>query len=183
MVIYNSPFRVTVNAKNEQNSKYRVECSDGMIDVEVEDIVTLTDIDKDLEVKGLVNRTVANVNSQVGDTVLARHPHYKDTYAPGVVVRLGVDKLYQIRFYDGTEGFIRRSETHQVDPGRFEKMVDYILQLEQRWIDQTVVARFDPTGIYKIGFTLSNTILYYPYFSYGERPDRVGSRILNRIGR
>ena len=70
------------------------------------------------------------------------------------MVRIGVDKLYQIRFYDGTEGLIRRSETHEVEPDRFEKIVDFILQLEQRWIDETVIARHDSTGIYKIGETL-----------------------------
>ena len=77
------------------------------------------------------------------------------TYAPGVIVKKGLEKTYQVRFYDGTEGMIRKSETHRVEPERFENIVDFILQLEQRWIDENVIARDDKTGVYKIGKPLA----------------------------
>jgi len=128
-------YRVTVNAKND-DGKYRVECSEGLVDITAEDIVNLTNIGDELEVE---------------ETVIASHPHYQATYAPGVIVKKGLEKTYQVRFYDGTEGMIRKSETHRVEPERFENIVDFILQLEQRWIDENVIARDDKTGVYKIG--------------------------------
>ena len=45
----NSQFRVTVNAKND-DGKYRVECSEGLVDITAEDIVNLTNIGDELEV-------------------------------------------------------------------------------------------------------------------------------------
>ena len=62
-----------------------------------------------------------------------------------------MSKKIQVRFYDGTEGIIRKSETHLVNPERFESIVDYIISLEQRWINEKVIARDDNTGVYKIG--------------------------------
>jgi len=38
-----------VNAKND-DGKYRVECSEGLVDITAEDIVNLTDIGDELEV-------------------------------------------------------------------------------------------------------------------------------------
>ena len=68
-----------------------------------------------------------------------------------------------MRFYDGTEGIIRKSETHQVDPNRFESIVDYIISLEQRWINEKVIARDDTNGLYKIGTKIlsQNTVNNY----------------------
>ena len=71
-------------------------------------------------------------------------------------MKKGLEKTYQVRFYDGTEGMIRKSETHRVEPERFENIVDFILQLEQRWIDENVIARDDKTGVYKIGKPTQN---------------------------
>lgn len=129
-------YRVTINECNE-SGKYRVESSEGLIDIDEVDIVSLTPIETELKVE---------------DTVIASHPHYQATYAPGVIVKDALEQnQYQVRFYDGTEGIIRKSETHQVDPNRFESIVDYIISLEQRWINEKVIARDDTNGLYKIG--------------------------------
>ena len=48
-ICLNSLFRVTVNAKND-DGKYRVECSEGLVDITAEDIVNLTNIGDELEV-------------------------------------------------------------------------------------------------------------------------------------
>lgn len=94
------------------------------------------------------------------DTVVAKHPNYQSTYAPGVVVKISSDRVYQVRFYDGTEGLISKTETHHVEPDRFEKVVDFILNLEQRWIGETIIARDDRSGIYKLGFLIK----YHSFF-------------------
>jgi len=131
-------YRVTITEHN--GSDYRVnpvESSEGLIDIKAGDIVPLTPIDVDL---------------QKEDTVIASHPHYQATYAPGVIVKEALEEnQFQVRFYDGTEGIIRKSETHQVDPERFEAIVDEIISLEQRWINEKVIARDDTCGIYRIG--------------------------------
>ena len=93
---------------------------------------------------------------KVEHTVVAKHPNYQATYAPGVIVKISSDKVYLVRFYDGTEGIISKAEAHYVEPERFEKIVDFILNLEQRWIGETIVARDDHTGIYKLGKVIKN---------------------------
>jgi hypothetical protein len=67
-----------------------------------------------------------------------------------VVVKVSSERVYQIRFYDGTEGLIPKTEAHSVSAARFENIVDFILTLEQRWIGETIVARDDRTGIYNL---------------------------------
>jgi hypothetical protein len=57
----------------------------------------------------------------------------------------------QIRFYDGTESIIPKAEVHLVDFERFEDFVDNIIQLESRWVNESVVARDDKSGVYKLG--------------------------------
>ena len=86
------------------------------------------------------------------DTVIAKHPNYQSTYAPGVVVKDMVNSsAYHIRFYDGTEGLLSRTEAHFVSHERFENIVDYILKLEERGKGETIIARDDQTGIYRLG--------------------------------
>ncbi|CAG5086324.1 Oidioi.mRNA.OKI2018_I69.PAR.g11176.t1.cds [Oikopleura dioica] len=119
---------VSVNGEN-----VRVSYNSKIIDVKMADIVKLTAPDQPLEAEA---------------TVIARHPHYQQTYAPGVIVCAGP---LQIRFYDGTESIIPKAEVHLVDFERFEDFVDNIIQLESRWVNESVVARDDKTGVYKLG--------------------------------
>ena len=90
-------------------------------------------------------------------------------------MKKGLEKTYQVRFYDGTEGMIRKSETHRVEPERFENIVDFILQLEQRWIDENVIARDDKTGVYKIGKPNAKSKNMNYSVDLGTVKDRIGS--------
>ena len=84
--------------------------------------------------------------------MIAKHPNYQSTYAPGVVVKDMVNSsAYHIRFYDGTEGLLSKTEAHFVEHEKFENIVDYILKLEERWKGETIIARDDQTGIYRLG--------------------------------
>jgi len=151
-------YRVTINQHNG-NGKYRVECTEGLVDITEADIVRLTGIETELEKE---------------DTVIASHPHYQATYAPGVIVKpcTHESKQYQVRFYDGTEGLIRKSETHQVEHDRFESVVDFILELEQRWINEKVIARDDHTGIYKLGTVKDRIGSGHEYMIEWTRPEK-----------
>lgn len=113
--------------------KVRVSYNSKIIDATMADIVKLSGPDVSLEAEA---------------TVIARHPHYQQTYAPGVIV---CSTPLQIRFYDGTESIIPKAEVHLVDFERFEDFVDNIIQLESRWVNESVVARDDKTGVYKLG--------------------------------
>ena len=62
---------------------------------------------------------------------------------------------YHIRFYDGTEGLLSKTEAHFVEHEKFENIVDYILKLEERWKGETIIARDDQTGIYRLGKKIS----------------------------
>lgn len=126
-------YRATIISS--EGEKYRVDSGDNMLDIDETDIVKFQGSDIELKVE---------------HTVVAKHPNYQATYAPGVIVKISSDKVYLVRFYDGTEGIISKAEAHYVEPERFEKIVDFILNLEQRWIGETIVARDDHTGIYKL---------------------------------
>ena len=62
---------------------------------------------------------------------------------------------YHIRFYDGTEGLLSKTEAHFVEHEKFENIVDYILKLEERWKGETIIARDDQTGTYRLGKKIS----------------------------
>ena len=69
---------------------------------------------------------------------------------------------YHIRFYDGTEGLLSKTEAHFVEHEKFENIVDYILKLEERWKGETIIARDDQTGIYRLGKNFFD--IFEPYF-------------------
>ena len=77
---------MTINECNE-SGKYRVESSEGLIDIDEVDIVSLTPIETELKVSWAVLIIYFNNFQKVEDTVIASHPHYQATYAPGVIVK------------------------------------------------------------------------------------------------
>jgi hypothetical protein len=122
------------------NHQYKVE--DSLKDVEVlarEDIISETN-------------DSANDIFEIGDSVIALHPHYEFSYAPGQIVQISNDlNKILVRFYDFVEGVILREEVYKMAKVKFQLDVNAIIDLEKRWIGQTVVARNNYSNVYELG--------------------------------
>ncbi|XP_064636642.1 von Willebrand factor A domain-containing protein 3B-like isoform X2 [Lineus longissimus] len=87
---------------------------------------------------------------QIKDAVIALHPSFAYSYCPGVVMKVFPDLWLLIRFYDGQEARLPREEVYRITPDKFEYDVAFILQREDQWVGQAVVARDDTTGLYHL---------------------------------
>ncbi|XP_021341552.1 uncharacterized protein LOC110442323 isoform X2 [Mizuhopecten yessoensis] len=90
----------------------------------------------------------ANQIIQPKDAVVALHPHYNFSYAPGIVLEVYQDLHMKIRFYDGEESTLPREEIYKLTTEKFEHDVNYIIECETRWVGQAVVGRNDENGTY-----------------------------------
>ena len=95
--------------------------------------------------------TLLCVSVQHRDPVIALHPSYSFSYAPGVVLEVHPDLWIDVRFYDGAEARVPREEVFKIPVQKFEKDVEYILKCEDQWVGQAVVARREETGVYQLG--------------------------------
>lgn len=92
----------------------------------------------------------ANQILQPKDTVVALHPHYSFSYAPGVILEVYHNMWMKVRLYDGEETKIPREEAFKLTTEKFEHDVNYIVECETRWVGQAVVARDDRYGTYHL---------------------------------
>ena len=105
-----------------------------------------------------------------GDPVVALHPKYEFSYAPGQIVRVSSDmsKLL-VKFYDYEESVVVRNEVYKLPRLKYQLDVTNIINLEKRWIGQTVIARNTYSNVYEIGnlsFEFSNkNPIFYIYFN------------------
>ena len=120
---------------------YQYEIEDSLRDVEVIDRVDI----------------ISEINDsrdifEVGDPVVALHPHYEFSYAPGQLVDISPDsnKLL-VRFYDFVEHVVLRQEVYKLARIKFQMDINSIIELEKRWIGQTVVARNNFSNVYEMG--------------------------------
>ena len=85
------------------------------------------------------------------DAVVALHPSYSNSYAPGIVVNIFDIFNVTVRFYDGVEGILRVEEVYYIGLCKFEADVAEIAKLESQLINKTVIARNNLTGRYEQG--------------------------------
>ncbi len=88
---------------------------------------------------------------QAKDAVIALHPSYSFSYAPGVVLEVGADLWTQVRFYDGAQANLPREEVYKIPGKKFETDVAYIVRCEDQWVGQPVVARNEESGYFQLG--------------------------------
>lgn len=84
--------------------------------------------------------------------MVALHPKYDFSYAPGQIVRVSSDmsKLL-VKFYDYEESVVVRNEVYKLPRLKYQLDVTNIINLEKRWIGQTVVARNNFSNVYELG--------------------------------
>ncbi|XP_028400268.1 von Willebrand factor A domain-containing protein 3B-like [Dendronephthya gigantea] len=85
------------------------------------------------------------------DAVIALHPNFSFSYAPGVVVNVNNDMLFSVRFYDGREDVIPREEVYYLSHEKFSAAVEFIVHCEERLVGMAVVARNDTDGLFYLG--------------------------------
>ncbi len=89
---------------------------------------------------------------KIGDPVVALHPHYEQSYAPGQIVSIQNSKSkVMVRFYDYTESLITSEEVFRLHILKFQNDIDFINYLESKWIGQFVLARNNENNAYEIG--------------------------------
>lgn len=87
-----------------------------------------------------------------GDPVVALHPQYEFSYAPGQIVKISSDSTkLLIKFYDYLETVVYRKEVFKLPRIKFQLDVNNIINLEKKWIGETVVARNNYTKVYELG--------------------------------
>jgi hypothetical protein len=87
-----------------------------------------------------------------GDPVVALHPQYEFSYAPGQIVKISSDSTkILVKFYDFLESVVFRKEVFKLHRIKFQLDVNAIINLEKRWIGETVVARNNYTKVYELG--------------------------------
>lgn len=77
--------------------------------------------------------------------MVALHPDYSFSYAPGIVLKVYQNLEIQIRIYDGQvlEEKLPREKIYKLTQEKYE--------CETRWVGQAVVARDDRMGSYHLG--------------------------------
>ncbi|XP_029459172.1 von Willebrand factor A domain-containing protein 3B [Rhinatrema bivittatum] len=91
-----------------------------------------------------------NKEIQEGDSVIAQYPPHPNFYCPGVVLRVMPELNLEVRYYDTVEALVPRELGYLIPMKKFEQEANYILECEERWIGQPVVARDDETGMFQL---------------------------------
>ncbi|XP_065182104.1 von Willebrand factor A domain-containing protein 3B-like isoform X3 [Sycon ciliatum] len=91
----------------------------------------------------------------LGDPVLALHPSFVNSYAPGYVQKLKTDGKLKVEFYDGKVGRVERHDVYLISPEVFIEVSMYIRQQEASFVGAHVVARYNQDAFYYPGLVMS----------------------------
>ena len=90
--------------------------------------------------------------NKVGDTVVALHPNFENSYAPGQIAKVSSDmSTIKIRFYDYFEAVVDTREVFSLNHIKYQADVEIINHLEMEKIGKNVVARNPLTRVYELG--------------------------------
>lgn len=87
---------------------------------------------------------------QEGDHVIGPHPLLPGSYCPGLIVRCTLDLKVAIQYYDDSEAIAPREQVYLINPDKYERATAYILQCQERWVGQPVIARNDENGTFHL---------------------------------
>lgn len=124
----------------------RQDCGDGSYYVED----SVGDLEQIYRPDIILEADDADNEIDVHDPVVALHPSFPYSYAPGTVLQKDEYGLC-VRHYDGIESVVPREDTYLLTPEKFESVCRYILQCEESLVDQAVVARNDQDGMFHLG--------------------------------
>ncbi|XP_069492360.1 von Willebrand factor A domain-containing protein 3B [Ambystoma mexicanum] len=87
---------------------------------------------------------------QEDDQVIGLHPLHPGSYCPGIVLKVSSISQLEIQYYDGVDALVPRNQVYPLTPELFEQDVAYIVECEERWVGQPVVARDDMTATFHL---------------------------------
>lgn len=89
--------------------------------------------------------------------MIAPHPHYEKSFAPGQVIKKHNNKgQVSVRLYDYIENTVDNEDVYKLHILKFQTDIDTINYLECKWIGQTVLARNNETNLYEAGRWIMN---------------------------
>lgn len=145
-------YRGTIRHIHQENDKYEVTNAIG----------DLTMVDRDRVIRDKDD----DMNEiSVNHRVIALHPSYMNSYAPGTVLRKTTPDrskqktsndtgYYDVQMYDGTDTRLPRNEVYLISDRQYKEDVAYIEECEKKWERQAVVARNDKDGQYHLAFCI-----------------------------
>ncbi|WAR00111.1 VWA3B-like protein [Mya arenaria] len=101
---------------------------------------------------------------QPQDFVIAPHPKYVFSFAPGEVLQTYANQNVKVEFYDGNIADLPSDGVYRVSKAKYNQTVDYIKRKEKDLHGKSVVARDDSTGVYKLGVVDSRVGLGQQYY-------------------
>ena len=93
---------------------------------------------------------------QPHNCVIALHPNYIYSYAPGEVHKVSYSSAAMVEFYDGVVADLPRKEVFKISRSKFNSDKAYILDRERKIVGKSVIARDDYNGYYRLGKLLEN---------------------------
>ena len=103
----------------------------------------------------LANILVDKVDSSkllIGDDfVIALHPHYSFSYAPGQIISTEDNWLYQVRLFDETECSVHREELYRISAEQYQNDSEYIKKIQDELLGSFIVTRDNEDGLFKQG--------------------------------
>ena len=88
--------------------------------------------------------------------MIALHPNYIYSYAPGEVHKVSYSSAAMVEFYDGVVADLPRKEVFKISRSKFNSDKAYILDRERRIVGKSVIARDDYNGYYRLGKLLES---------------------------
>ncbi|KAK3606387.1 hypothetical protein CHS0354_042026 [Potamilus streckersoni] len=96
------------------------------------------------------------VNLQHHDYIIAPHPAYKNSYAPGKVLSVH-NREVEVKFYDDKVDEVDLGDIFTISSDQYESDVRYIRKCEKDFIGRKVLTRNDDNGRYFLGKVLGFT--------------------------
>ncbi|CAF1056301.1 unnamed protein product [Brachionus calyciflorus] len=92
---------------------------------------------------------------EIGDCVVALHPNFEFSYAPGKIIKISIDKnSYDVKFYNSSNGTVKSDAIFKISKFKYETDVEQILHLENNLIGKEVIARNDLRRTYEPGYVI-----------------------------
>ncbi|CAF0820702.1 unnamed protein product [Brachionus calyciflorus] len=89
---------------------------------------------------------------KIGDFVVALHPNFEFSYAPGEIIKISSDKIsYDVKFYNSSNDTVKSDGIFKISKDKYETDVEQILLLENNWIGEKVIARNNLRRTYEFG--------------------------------
>ncbi|RNA09590.1 von Willebrand factor A domain-containing 3B-like, partial [Brachionus plicatilis] len=89
-------------------------------------------------------------NFNIGDFVVAEHPDFAQSFAPGQIIGIRSDCLI-VEFYDSIEHRVETDTTYKIPSFKYQLDIDSIIKAERQWIGHKCVFRSSKKKRYETG--------------------------------